>query len=53
MPIPNSEQEANLWWTHLSHANAQGTFLYGLTAVIVSGTKAKTLAETASQDQKN
>jgi SAM-dependent methyltransferase len=35
-----SESEANLWWTHLSQANAQGTFLYGFTAFVVSGTKA-------------
>jgi ubiquinone/menaquinone biosynthesis C-methylase UbiE len=34
------EQEANLWWTHLAQANAQGTFLYGFTAFTVSGTKA-------------
>jgi ubiquinone/menaquinone biosynthesis C-methylase UbiE len=35
-----SEHEANLWWTHLAQANAQGTFFYGFTAFIVSGTKA-------------
>lgn len=35
-----NEQEANLWWTNLAQANAQGTFLYGFTAFIVSGTKA-------------
>jgi ubiquinone/menaquinone biosynthesis C-methylase UbiE len=35
-----SEHEANLWWTHLAQANARGTFFYGFTAFIVSGTKA-------------
>ena len=35
-----SEQEANLWWSHLAQANAEGTFLYGFTAFIVSGIKA-------------
>jgi ubiquinone/menaquinone biosynthesis C-methylase UbiE len=35
-----SEHEANLWWTHLAQASALGTFLYGFTAFIVSGTKA-------------
>jgi ubiquinone/menaquinone biosynthesis C-methylase UbiE len=35
-----SAQEANLWWTHLAQSNADGTFLYGFTAFIVSGTKA-------------
>jgi len=35
-----SGQEADLWWTHLARANAEGTFLYGFTAFIVSGTKA-------------
>jgi SAM-dependent methyltransferase len=34
-----SEQEANLWWASLAQANEAGTFLYGLTAFIVSGTK--------------
>ena len=34
-----SEHEANLWWTHLAQANAQGTFLYGFTAFVVCGTK--------------
>jgi hypothetical protein len=35
-----SAQEANLWWTHLAQSNADGTFLYGFTAFIVSSTKA-------------
>jgi ubiquinone/menaquinone biosynthesis C-methylase UbiE len=34
-----SEQEADLWWTHLAQANDEGTFFYGLTAFIVSGAK--------------
>jgi ubiquinone/menaquinone biosynthesis C-methylase UbiE len=34
-----SENEADLWWTHLSRANGEGTFHYGVTASIVSGTK--------------
>ncbi len=34
-----SEQEADLWWTNLAQANDKGTFLYGFTAFIVSGTK--------------
>jgi len=34
-----SEQEANLWWASLAQANDEGTFLYGFTAFIVSGTK--------------
>ncbi len=34
-----SEQEADLWWTNLAQAEDEGTFLYGLTAFIVSGTK--------------
>lgn len=34
-----SEKEADLWWTHLAHANAAGTFLYGFTAFVVSGVK--------------
>jgi ubiquinone/menaquinone biosynthesis C-methylase UbiE len=34
-----SEAEADLWWTHLARANAEGTFLYGFTAFIVAGTK--------------
>ena len=35
-----SEQEATRWWTHLAQANEEGVFLWGLTATIVSGTKA-------------
>ena len=35
-----SEQEADLWWTHLAQANAEGIFLYGFTAFIVGGAKA-------------
>src|SRR6516164_6412798 len=34
------EQEADLWWTHLAQANAEGIFLYGFTAFIVAGVKA-------------
>jgi len=34
-----SENEANLWWTHLADANRKGTFQYGFTASIVSGAK--------------
>jgi ubiquinone/menaquinone biosynthesis C-methylase UbiE len=34
-----SKSEANQWWTHLAQANEQGTFLYGFTAFVVSGTK--------------
>jgi len=34
-----SENEADLWWTYLSHADREGTFHYGFTASIVSGTK--------------
>jgi len=34
-----SEQEADLWWTNLAQAENEGTFLYGFTAFIVSGTK--------------
>jgi ubiquinone/menaquinone biosynthesis C-methylase UbiE len=34
-----SAKEADQWWTQLGQANADGTFLYGFTAVIVSGTK--------------
>ena len=33
------EQEADLWWTNLAKAENEGTFLYGFTAFIVSGTK--------------
>ena len=28
-----------LWWTDLARANREGTFLYGLTAFVVAGTK--------------
>jgi ubiquinone/menaquinone biosynthesis C-methylase UbiE len=35
-----SREEANQWWTSLAGANRDGTFLYGFTAFIVSGTKA-------------
>ncbi len=31
--------EANQWWTSLADADRDGTFLYGFTAFIVSGTK--------------
>lgn len=31
--------EADLWWTHLAHANAANSFLYGFTAFVVSGVK--------------
>jgi ubiquinone/menaquinone biosynthesis C-methylase UbiE len=34
-----SAKEADLWWTDLSQANAEGGFLYGFTAFIVSGVK--------------
>ena len=34
-----SEVEADLWWTHLARANAEGTFLYGFTGFIVAGAK--------------
>ena len=34
-----SENEADLWWTHLARANAAGSFLYGFTAFVVSGVK--------------
>jgi ubiquinone/menaquinone biosynthesis C-methylase UbiE len=34
-----SENDADLWWTHLSLANREGIFHYGFTASIVSGTK--------------
>lgn len=34
-----SESEADLWWAHLARANSEGTFHYGSTASIVSGTK--------------
>jgi hypothetical protein len=32
-------EEANQWWTSLAAAERDGTFLYGFTAFIVSGTK--------------
>lgn len=35
-----TEDEANLWWTHLARANAGGTFLYGFTGFVVCGTRA-------------
>ena len=35
-----SREEANQWWTALAAADRDGTFLYGFTAFIVSGTKA-------------
>jgi hypothetical protein len=34
-----SEAEADLWWRNLAQAEDKGTFIYGLTAFIVSGTK--------------
>jgi len=34
-----SREEANQWWTSLAAADRDGTFLYGFTAFIVSGTK--------------
>ena len=34
-----SEGEADLWWRNLAQAEDEGTFVYGLTAFIVSGTK--------------
>jgi ubiquinone/menaquinone biosynthesis C-methylase UbiE len=37
-----SENEADLWWTDLGRANAEGWFVYGLTAFIVSGCKPDT-----------
>jgi hypothetical protein len=38
--ILSSSQEAKQWWTSLADADRAGTFLYGFTAFIVSGTKA-------------
>jgi ubiquinone/menaquinone biosynthesis C-methylase UbiE len=35
-----SREDANQWWTSLAAADRSGTFLYGFTAFIVSGTKA-------------
>jgi len=34
-----SKDEADRWWTQLAHANAEGSFLYGFTAFVVSGLK--------------
>ncbi|HLX43580.1 MAG TPA: methyltransferase domain-containing protein [Bryobacteraceae bacterium] len=34
-----SEPEADRWWTHLAQANADGNFLYGFTAFVISGLK--------------
>jgi ubiquinone/menaquinone biosynthesis C-methylase UbiE len=34
-----SQAEADRWWTDLARANAQGRFLCGMTAFIVTGTK--------------
>jgi hypothetical protein len=34
-----SEEEADLWWTDLARAEDDGTFLYGVTAFVVSGMK--------------
>jgi hypothetical protein len=34
-----SGEEADLWWTDLARSSREGTFLYGLTAFIVGGTK--------------
>ena len=34
-----SENEADLWWTHLLHASREGNFHCGVIASIVSGTK--------------
>lgn len=34
-----TEEEADLWWTHLAEADARGTFLYGFTAFVVTGVK--------------
>jgi ubiquinone/menaquinone biosynthesis C-methylase UbiE len=35
-----SREAANQWWTSLAGADRDGTFLYGFTAFMVSGTKA-------------
>jgi ubiquinone/menaquinone biosynthesis C-methylase UbiE len=35
-----SREQANQWWTSLAVADRDGTFLYGFTAFIVSGSKA-------------
>lgn len=34
------EADADRWWTDLARADAEGTFLYGVTACIVAGAKA-------------
>ncbi len=34
-----SADEANRWWTDLAQANAEGRFLYGNTAILVTGSK--------------
>src|SRR5215470_549591 len=34
-----SREEADQWWTSLAHAHRAGVFLYGFTALIVSGVK--------------
>jgi ubiquinone/menaquinone biosynthesis C-methylase UbiE len=36
-----SEGDADRWWTHLAQADAEGSFFYGFTAFIVSGSKAR------------
>jgi ubiquinone/menaquinone biosynthesis C-methylase UbiE len=35
-----SQLDAELWWDDLARAESEGQFLYGLTAFVVSGTKA-------------
>ena len=35
--LPSAEAER--WWAHLREAHADGTFLYGFTALIVAGVK--------------
>ena len=34
-----SGEEADLWWTNLAQAEDEGTYVYGFTAFVVSGTK--------------
>jgi len=34
-----SREEANQWWTSLAEADRNGTFLYGFTGFVVSGTR--------------
>jgi len=34
-----SENDADLWWTHVARTSREGTFVYGFMATIVSGTK--------------